>query len=606
MINLILVYLIIQIYSIFFSIKFKKNIGNTFVISILSIIAIIYLFGLLNILPFGVYFVELASLGLLIYEIKYFIKNKDKLKTTIINKENVIFTTLFIGLSLIHQGRMLSEWDEFSHWGDVVKAMFTINDFSTDAQSMSAFQSYPPAMSIFQYFFVKVGNTYNESNLYIAYQVMFLSLIMPFISKNKKVFDSVIMSIIFMLVPIIITNKFYTSIYIDTILGLLFGYILSTIMVNEYDKYQYINLCLSLFTLILLKDVGMFLALIAIAMIATDLIFVKKKVVFCKDFYKKNKKYIWIILASVIAVLVAKFTWNLDIKINDAEVAFSNKITFKEIINLITFRNLGYRATVISNFAKNLYNENIINSIVNFNTITLSIVFMILLLLGLNKQKKSKYYIGCIMGGLAIYVAGLAFIYCFKFTEYEAVRLASYSRYISIYMIAVLFVIAAVIINQKEKTIPLLLILLFVPYNSLLGIRYTVGESVDFREPYESAIDAIDEKIDDDDKVYIISQNTSGYDYWVLRYTLRPNMINEASTWSIGTKYGEEDIWTKEFTQEEWMDKLVEDDYDFVYLYKCDNQFKDEFQSLFVDASDIDERSLFKVETETRKLELVE
>jgi hypothetical protein len=247
----------------------------------------------------------------------------------------------------------------------------------------------------------------------------------------------------------------------------------------------------------------------------------------------------------------------------------------------------------------------IINSIVNFNTITLSIIYMILLLLGL-KNKKSKYYIGCIMGGLAIYIAGLAFIYCFKFTEYEAVKLASYSRYISIYMVAVLFVIAAVIVNQKEKTIPLLIILLFVPYNSLLGIRYTVGESVAFRKPYESAIDTIDEKIDNDDKVYIISQNTSGYDYWVLRYTLRPNMINEASTWSIGTKYGEGDIWTKEFTQEEWMDKLVEEDYDFVYLYKCDNQFKDEFQNLFIDASDIEDRTLYKVETKSRKLELVE
>lgn len=606
MINLILGYLIIQIISIFYSIKFKKNIGNMFILTILSIIVILYLFGLFNLLSAGVYLIEIVSIGILIYECIYFYKNKNKVLPTILNKENIIFTLMFIGLSVIHSGRMISTWDEFSHWGDVVKAMFTINDFSTSSKSMSQFQSYPPAMSLFQYFFMKIGNNYIESNLYIAYQLFFVSLIMPFISKSKKVFDSIIILIAMLLVPIIVNSSFYTTIYIDSILGLLFGYLLSTIMLNSYDKHQVLTISLSLFTLVLLKDVGMFLAIIALMMIIVDLIFVKKKITFKNNFFRKNKKYIVIIVTGIVAVLLAKLSWNLDIKINDAYVSFGNKITVKEILNFLTFNNLGYRGVVISNFLKNLYTQNIVTSVVNLNTITMSLITAIILILVLSKQKNNSYYTGCIFGGLIIYIIGLAFIYCFKFSEYEAIRLASYSRYIAIYLSAILFVIIALVTyHYKPSLVLLLVMLLFIPYGSLYTLINSINESKTIREPYESAVKELSNIIDENDKVYIISQNTTGFDYWVLKYSLRPNEINKPNTWSIGEKYGAEDIWTAEYTKEEWMELLIKDNYDYVYIYKCDDQFIKQYSELFIDDKNINSQKLFKVVKDTKQLELV-
>lgn len=606
MINLILGYLIIQIISIFYSIKFKKNIGNMFILTILSIIVILYLFGLFNLLSAGVYLIEIMSIGILIYECIYFYKNKNKVLPTIVNKENIIFTLMFIGLSVIHSGRMISTWDEFSHWGDVVKAMFTINDFSTSSKSMSQFQSYPPAMSLFQYFFMKIGNNYIESNLYIAYQLFFVSLIMPFISKSKKVFDSIIILIAMLLVPIIVNSSFYTTIYIDSILGLLFGYLLSTIMLNSYDKHQVLTISLSLFTLVLLKDVGMFLAIIALMMIIVDLIFVKKKITFKNNFFSKNKKYIVIIVTGIVAVLLAKLSWNLDIKINDAYVSFGNKITVKEILNFLTFNNLGYRGVVISNFLKNLYTQNIVTSVVNLNTITMSLITAIILILVLSKQKNNSYYTGCIFGGLIIYIIGLAFIYCFKFSEYEAIRLASYSRYIAIYLSAILFVIIALVTyHYKPSLVLLLVMLLFIPYGSLYTLINSINESKTIREPYESAVKELSNIIDENDKVYIISQNTTGFDYWVLKYSLRPNEINKPNTWSIGEKYGAEDIWTAEYTKEEWMELLIKDNYDYVYIYKCDDQFIKQYSELFIDDKNINSQKLFKVVKDTKQLELV-
>ena len=39
------------------------------------------------------------------------------------------------------------------------------------------------------------------------------------------------------------------------------------------------------------------------------------------------------------------------------------------------------------------------------------------------------------------------------------------------------------------------------------------------------------------DRVYVISQNSNGLDYWVLRNMFTPVQINANYTWSIGVNY---------------------------------------------------------------------
>ena len=46
------------------------------------------------------------------------------------------------------------------------------------------------------------------------------------------------------------------------------------------------------------------------------------------------------------------------------------------------------------------------------------------------------------------------------------------------------------------------------------------------------------------DRVYVISQNSNGLDYWVLRNMFTPVQINANYTWSIGVKYGDGDVFT--------------------------------------------------------------
>ena len=107
-------------------------------------------------------------------------------------------------------------------------------------------------------------------------------------------------------------------------------------------------------------------------------------------------------------------------------------------------------------------------------------------------------------------------------------------------------------------------------------------------------------------KIYLISQGTTGFDYWVLRYNIRSNRINLSHnpmfTWSIGVPFYEGDVWTRSISPQEWQAELLLD-YDYVALYKINNYFLQNFGGLFQDPAAIRENTVFRINKETGLLE---
>ena len=109
--------------------------------------------------------------------------------------------------------------------------MTNINDFSTNANSLSYFQSYLPAVSLFQYFFQVIYGSFTESLLYVAYDILVVSLFIPF-TKNikwKDFWKIVTMVIIILILPVLFNDIYYSQIYVDSFLGFIFGYSLISI-----------------------------------------------------------------------------------------------------------------------------------------------------------------------------------------------------------------------------------------------------------------------------------------------------------------------------------------------------------------------------------------
>jgi hypothetical protein len=64
--------------------------------------------------------------------------------------------------------------------------------------------------------------------------------------------------------------------------------------------------------------------------------------------------------------------------------------------------------------------------------------------------------------------------------------------------------------------------------------------------------------------------------------------------WSIGTPFGENDIWTDtKMTPEIWNELL--DDYDYVYLYKWTDSYINEFGEMYSDLDAFTTPGFFKV-----------
>lgn len=219
---------------------------------------------------------------------------------------------------------------------------------------------------------------------------------------------------------------------------------------------------------------------------------------------------------------------------------------------------------------------------------------------------------------MVLYVIGMLVMYMFKFTEYEAVHLASFSRYINTYLQGIFISIAMIVITESHRIYInsqlmnlfklglIVLLTLFTPITSITDIllRKEVELSVNFRAPYQIYIHKFDAlSIEPDSKIWIISQHTTGLDYWVLQYELLQYKVNPKFTWSLGEKSSKEDIWTLDLSVDDWAKQLY--DYSYVLICKTDDSFKNRYKTLFQNESSIQANTIYKVEKDGKNIQLI-
>ena len=130
--NILILLGVFLAFSTAFAIAFKRRIEEAIPTTMFSIIILLYIFGLAKNLEFGISVIKLISISLIIYIICSIYKNKKLVGQYILTPGIIIFMVIFFSTVLIHKGRVLMHWDEFSHWGLVVKNMFSLNDFGNN------------------------------------------------------------------------------------------------------------------------------------------------------------------------------------------------------------------------------------------------------------------------------------------------------------------------------------------------------------------------------------------------------------------------------------------------------------------------------------------
>ncbi len=579
-------FLIIILISLSFRTFLKRRIEEVIPFTSLFMIIIIFICGLFNNLSLGVNIIKIITFIAMIFNLFYLkkvIKNKnikEELKL-ILTPGFFIYTILFIFFCYLNRNFILEDYDEFNHWGLIIKNMFYYNGYGTVSNSRVTFNEYPPLTANFSYILLKLNNVFLEDRTLIGQNILYLSLIIPITSKinYKKSLKKLILSLVIILfVPMIFYKAFFYNLLVDGLMGILFGIGLYIIYQNDKDKnYKIMSFVLIITSLVLIKNTGLFLGVLLIIYYLFDLLFINKE----KLKSKEIKKLLLLLLIPLILIIswyikiyLGKYTveWKID------NINIEEKVEDKEKVKKLYFQST--------------YNKK------SFTIRNISFIFILLALIGYsfciyelcNEKEQKKYIFIMIFHSLTflIFFLFLLWVYLNLFLNVESIVLSCYERYLSTLLISWLMLNSLILLNKpiNLKTIYLFLlfIIFFTPFDNLKN-RYIDKENfktfLQTEKNNYTTIGRYQNLITNKDRVYFYSNIANPFVVKINRYEFfNINIINQDGNFK-GSK-------------EEFVDLILKNRIDYIYIFKNLPEITDQYLSLFEEQT-INEDTLYKV-----------
>lgn len=612
--------LVISSGSIFCSAFFNKKFEEVLPITCTLIIIISFLFGIIGLLETSVITILIISAVLYVLSI-YKMITTNRIKTII----NNIFTPgfiLFVILSIIIfisiYGKMFDATDEYSHWGDVVKVMTNLNDFGSNPNSNSLFKSYVPATSLFQYFIQKINYIITKQEFvewlcYFAYDILGISFFMPFCKDFR--FNKPISLICFLFVIIMVPLEFYTyayhGLYVDQLLGYLIALGAVYLLINKQkDIFNDLLILSIIFMLVMTKDAGLaFALLLAISYIIEKIVDSNEK-----DFSKQN---IITIVSTVLTIVVPKVLWEINLKINNVSKPFSNPIDLKNLLFVLIGKDDTYRRKVLTTFVEKMtkFGVNLGETTIFINYFALLIVSIIVVII-ISKiaesyydefnSKVARYFI---IVNTITFIIGTCITYMYKFSEEEALLLASFDRYLAIVFLAMwLYICLSILLisnNETGNNLITGLLICFIVINtpmeatiSLISNSYAKN-SIVVRNEYNELANKVTNNCDNSN-ILLIYCDANDRDELALRYLFRPNIIE--SYWKMDEEEGLLIFDYSSLDSNGMIQKIMIEKIDYVAIYDVNNDFIKEYSNIF--ESDIIANSLYTYDSKINKLVL--
>ncbi len=612
---LLLLFLCMVVMATVLAVLCRQKVEMMLPLTIFGNILVTYVVGMMApSLIWGAYVNLLLYVAAFVLLVYFLIKQRQRVIDALKSPGLFVWAVLFAYIFVINLGRLYTSWDEFSHWGLVVKNMYLFDGFSNHEYSTVVFGEYPPALALWQYFVTKLCGTYSESAVYMAAGWFVAALCTPIVSRfsGKKVIAALFSAVILIFMPLIFYPSYLVLLYVDPFLGILLGYILVFDFISEKrDVFYCINMFGAISVLCLVKTTGAFLALVAIGIILiSDLI--RKK--------RKGNVGIWCVLFS--AVLFGKYSWDFYLQLTGFQAAWNtNSVSVQGIMNLLNGGMQKYQRDSVLHFVEALSSYKLGGYVCSMYLPTWIALFVILFLvmIHLEKSAEKKMHIKCLMagllGGFAVFLVSLQVLYLFTYSPAEAVSLASYDRYVGTFLVAIAYVIITMFVvefaNRGKGSVAVAVgacvLLFFMPLSYIFDVTILspiqCNKSIAYRQEYlqiEEYRDVLDYKTD---KVMYISQEDNGIDKQILSYMIAP-VQSDGSVWSFGGPYEEIDNWSKTMTPEELIAHIEERGCTHVYVFGMNDYFIETFAELF-GGQPVQEKCMYRYLVEEDRLELV-
>lgn len=503
-----------------------------------------------------------------------------------------VYMALFAVNVIINQGRILEDYDEFNHWGLIVKNMFLYNTYGTNAESVVLFNEYPPFTAIFQYFFLSIQKIYQEDTLIIAQNVLYLSIIIPITRTitwrtNLKKLWMIIPIIVFL--PMIFYENFFLEILVDGLLGIMFAYLIFAAFDKEEDlKFKMLKIFTGLIMLCLTKTTGIGLAVIGIGMIFIRNVIDRKKKL------PNSKKESKVICISIILTILFTSLWYIKVsREQDKRWDFTKYFQVEETMQ-------GQQEKITESFWYSILNKNEITE----KNLTVSGICLLLIAIFFCTRKWVKnetyhYYGIAFIIAVALYYIGTWITYITIFDVSEAMSLASFARYTSLILLSYSVFLANVFVEEEVtnqiRTVFTVIAILFV----LLPISNIEEKYIDVKAHMDMANMNRDiytklryqkDKLEVDDQLLFLTRPQDQIEFLksLNEYEIMPICIKEARITSFRTI--------------EDFENLVKN-YTHIYIYRMEKEKKELIKDIF-ENNYVGDDCLYRVTYENEQVKL--
>ncbi len=612
---------------------FSRSFAECLAPSVFSAIFLLYFFGVFGALRAGVYAVYAAGAAAAVYlalPMLAKLRTQEKQKLTLrVSPAFVLAALALLWILVATSGRKLGNWDEFSHWGLVAKNMYLSDALGTASGATTVFRSYPPALALLQYYFIRPLPSFSEAGLYAAKDLLLLALLLPFLKdctfKNWR--QTLLVALVAFLLPFTSYGYFFQTLHVDGVMGLLLAYLLiAYYSAEKLDLFCCLSVGLCCFTLVTMKNSGTGLAMLGLGIVGVDLIVHSYGLLV--DAGKPRPRAFLLCAIPFLFLLAGKMSWSLHMAGTGTADVWN--ATGTAVYQKLFASGLApYQREAVQSFFTALFAP-----ISGVNPLGLTPFSWLLVPLGVTAviyiqtedglpRLRVRRYAKLAVMGYGVWLFALLVLYLTVFREFEAVNLDGFERYCGTWRLGTLTFLCYMLIATLRRKAParfgacltllLCALLPVVPMTevmraSVIAPQYNALTRQE-RAPYTRA-ETLARMLDaHTDSVCFVAQATdpqsSGLAFQAIRYEATPLRVGVIGSWSLGAPYGEKDYWTYDISAEAWAEALYASDYTHLFLYKIDERFIAEFGALFESAEQLADDSLFRIERGEGTLNLV-
>lgn len=441
------------------------------------------------------------------------------------NKRNMlvfgIFLFVLVYFSWLLHGSRIVHYDNFSHWGIVVKAMLLDNRMPNFSDSVISFQAYPLGSSLFIYYICKALGT-TEACFLWGQMLILVSCLFTFVAFLKKTnLWCAIMVALYGAYSFTVCNSIY-DLLVDSLLPLVAVATIAIIMYYRDDPFRMIA-CASLLSafLVNIKNSGIFFY-------GVCLIFV---LIYGWNYIKAHWK--GSLFALVGSPVLTMFLWHKHVGL-----VFASANTSKHAMSLSNYAGVfaGKSVDDIKTIMVGMW-----QAFFNLNSLSMRLCILVVLIAlfalaftwrsNVIGRKRIIARALALLGILVAWQLSLLAMYLFSMPNGEALRLASYGRYEGTVLIFVYGILDIYLLNDmtiilcqsgamKFAGVCLLTVLYLLPAVQAHGAYATLWTKQDYASSGRYRLTSLVDKygISTGKRYAIYSSDTTWFYYYVGKY----------------------------------------------------------------------------------------